>query len=143
MVVGQENIDFITTSKRNSILGLAFPVLQTGTGGFFSRTDGIETIMSGLKQLILTTKGERPMKPDFGTNLRRYVFEPFDSFLRKKIKDDITAAVTRYEPRVNMTKLEITEDSRVGKEDRNVVFIRMYYQVKGDVLKEYVLDLIV
>jgi phage baseplate assembly protein W len=77
------------------------------------------------------------------TNLRRYVFEPFDSFLRKKIKDDITAAVTRYEPRVNMTKLEITEDSRVGKEDRNVVFIRMYYQVKGDVLKEYVLDLIV
>ena len=142
-MIGPTDIDFITTSKKPSIRGLAFPVVQTGTGGFFSRTDGLETIMAGLKQLILTTKGERAMKPDFGTNLRRYVFEPYDATLRKKIDEDIRVAIGKYEPRVNIIGLEISPDERMGKQDRNAVFIRLYYQVKGDVLQEYILDLIV
>jgi hypothetical protein len=143
MVVGQPNIDYITTSKKPSILGLGFPVLDTGTGGFFTRTDGLETIMSGLKQLILTSRGERPMRPDFGTNLRRFVFEPFNASLKERIKEDITSTVEKYEPRVKITSLEIAPDERMGKEDRNVVFIRMYFQVKGDILNQHVLDLIV
>lgn len=143
MVIGQTDIDFITTSKKPSLLGLAFPVVQTGTGGFFSRTDGIETIMAGLKQLILTTKGERPMKPDFGTNLRRFVFEQYDPVLSSKIEEDIANAILKYEPRVKLTKIQVTPDERVGKQDKNVLFIRLYYQVKGDVLQEYILDLIV
>ena len=143
MVVGDTAIDFLTTSKEVRITGMAFPVIETGTGGFFSRTDGPETIMSGLKQLILTTKGERAMMPNFGTNLRRFVFEQYDAGLVKDIREDILSTLSIYAPNIITTKLSVTPDLRIGQEDKNVIYIRLYFQIRGDLLSKYVLDLIV
>ena len=55
-----EDINLLTTSKTTRVNGIAFPVIA-GAGGFFTKTDGAETVMSGLKQLLLTNRGERVM----------------------------------------------------------------------------------
>ena len=143
MVLGPVNLDFLTTSKRKRLVGIGFPVLTTNTGGFFSRSEGPETVMAGLKQLILTTKGERPMLPNFGTNLRRYVFEPYDTSLVKKIQEDVLEAVRVYAPWVKTTGIDVSQDNRSGQEDRNVIYVRLYFEIIGDLQNPYLLDLIV
>jgi hypothetical protein len=138
-MISSENISFLTTSKTPANHGIAFPVIN-GTGGFFTRTNGLQTIMSGLKQLILTNKGERVMKYDFGTNIRKYVFEPFNESLRQDIVEEITEAVRKYEPRVDILSLDVT--SQEGA-DRTQIFISLRVAPKGDILTSQVLDLVV
>jgi len=137
-----EDIKLLTTSQRERFNGIAFPVVA-GTGGFFTRTDGIETILSGLKQLILTSKGERVMLPTFGTSLRKYVFEPFTSTLRDKISSEILEAIEIFEPKVVVKELAITANTGSVGSDRNSILISLRLVVKGDILNERVLDIIV
>ena len=137
-----EDIKLLTTSQRERFNGIAFPVVA-GTGGFFTRTDGIETILSGLKQLILTSKGERVMLPTFGTSLRKYVFEPFTSTLRDKISAEILEAIEIFEPKVVVKELSITANTGSVGSDRNSILISLRLVVKGDILNERVLDIIV
>ena len=137
-----ERIDYDVTSRTTSRKGIAFPV-GFGVGGFFTKTSRMETILSGLKQLILTTKGERVMMPDFGTNLRNYVFEQFDSRLEVAIRKDILGAISKYEPRVNVSNLDINFDTRMGKEDLNSILVTLYLTSKEDPYREYTLELVV
>jgi phage baseplate assembly protein W len=137
-----ENVTFLTTSQKERMNGIAFPPIA-GTGGFFSRTGGIETILSGLKQLILTSKGERVMLPGFGTSLRKYVFEPYTVELRNKISQEILEAISIYEPRVIVKDLSVIFDESVRGSDRNSILVSLRIAVKGDILNEKILDLIV
>jgi len=137
-----EDISFLTTSQKERLNGIAFPV-TAGTGGFFSRSDGIETILSGLKQLILTTKGERVMLPGFGTNLRKYIFEPYTSSLRDKIRSEIFEAISIYEPKVIVRDLSVTFDESISGAGRNSIYVSLRLVTKDDILNEKILDIIV
>ena len=83
------------------------------------------------------------MLPNFGTNLRRFLFEPYDATLVKDIREDILTAIANYAPNVIPTKLSVSPDTRAGMEDKNIIYIRLYFQIRGDLLSKYVLDLIV
>tara|TARA_R110002020_G_scaffold226846_3_gene437348 strand:+ start:297 stop:719 length:423 start_codon:yes stop_codon:yes gene_type:complete len=137
-----EDINVLTTSKANKLHGLAFPVVE-GLGGFFTRSEGAETIMSGLKQLVLTSKGERPMRPEFGTNLRQSVFEPYTQELKESLQNDIRAAVLEYEPRVDLTSVNVSWDDSTKSAGYNQIYVRIRFSIKGEILDEQTLDLIV
>jgi len=137
-----EDINVLTTSKANKLHGLAFPVVE-GLGGFFTRSEGAETIMSGLKQLVLTSKGERPMRPEFGTNLRQSVFEPYTQELKESLQNDIRAAVLEYEPRVDLTSVNVSWDHSNKSAGYNQIYVRIRFSIKGEILDEQTLDLIV
>ena len=52
MTTNNEDITLITTSVSKKMNGVAFPVIE-GLGGFFTRSEGAETIMSGMKIIKL------------------------------------------------------------------------------------------
>ncbi len=136
-----EDINILTTSKsRNNILGVAFPVVE-GLGGFFTRSEGAEAIMSSLKQLLLTNKGERVMRAEFGTNLRKAVFEPFDNELKMSLENDIRRAILEYEPRIDLNNLIISWDE--ASPGYNQIYVRLNYSIKGELTGEQTLELIV
>jgi|TARA_R100000482_G_C5119735_1_gene145030 hypothetical protein len=135
-----EDINILTTSKSNRILGVAFPVVE-GLGGFFTRSEGAETIMSSLKQLLLTNKGERVMRAEFGTNLRKAVFEPFDNELKMSLERDITRAISEYEPRIDLNNLIVSWDE--ASPGYNQIYVRLTYNIKGELTGEQTLELIV
>jgi|TARA_Y100000296_G_scaffold58480_1_gene67377 hypothetical protein len=137
----RERISELIASRKLNWKGVSFPMVL-GSGGFISQSQGFDTIVAGLKQLILTTKGERVMRPNFGTNLRRYVFEPMDGSLKKKIKKDISLAVANYEPRVVLKDISVTFDRRVGKEDLNSILISLLLALKGDLSEDRILEII-
>ena len=62
-------------------INIRFPFFDSAKGFFLdlNKTDE-NAIKSDLMHLILTNKGERLYNPEFGTNLRRFIFEPNDGF---------------------------------------------------------------
>ena len=135
-----EDLNLITTSRTKQLNGIAFPI-TAGTGGFFTKTDGAATVMSGLKQLLLTNKGERVMRPDFGTSLRRRVFEPYNEETKSNLDEELRFIIKKYEPRVNIIQLEISFEP--NSYDRHHIYISLRFKIKDEVTNTQILELIV
>lgn len=67
-----------------------------------------------IRQLLLTGRGERVMRPDVGSQIERFVFEPNEDLRAELIAAEVMEVLSRYEPRILVTGVEtITEDESV------------------------------
>ena len=53
---------------------LKFPI-----EGNFESTSGVELLLQDIQRLLLTIPGERPMRPNFGCNLRNQIWENMEA----------------------------------------------------------------
>lgn len=79
-----------------------------GTGDLARQTNE-DSIISSLKNIILTRKGERPFFPEFGCNVSGLLFENFTQFTADAIETEIRTAVENFEPRVRTIKVTAKE----------------------------------
>lgn len=80
-----------------------------------------EETESELLHLIFTPKGQRIRKPDFGTNLIKFIFSPNDNLTMEDIKNDISSNVEKYIPNVIFDNIKIIEDE--GNDNLRIVSI--------------------
>lgn len=78
------------------------PPFFGGQQNIMSRQSGDRLIKNDLLQLILTTPGERVMRPNWGTNVRTALFQNIDDRLIADLKNSISTAISTYEPRVDV-----------------------------------------
>ena len=91
-----------------------------------------EQLMSNLKNLILTRKGERVYQPAFGTTLQDSLFEQNDEIMRKRIEYSIKTAIDFWLPYVNI--IELTVNSVIAsssKIDEHGVVVKLTVQLNG------------
>ena len=69
--------------------GINFPFGKNNKKGYFAKEAGNSLIKSNLKQLLGTLPGERVMLPNFGLDLRKYLFEPLDAITFSEMKQEI------------------------------------------------------
>ena len=69
-------LDYVTTSRRSVVRGMSFPMGES-EGGYLSVSFDNKALIDGLVQGVKTVKGERVMYPDFGTTIRRRLFDQF------------------------------------------------------------------
>lgn len=99
------------------------PILPKDTGfpnpdqWNWNRGEDIEILASSVKMLLTTTKGERVMQPDYGTNLRVILFELQSTGIEGLVQTEIGDAITRWEPRVGLRFLTVT---RTGEREVTV-----------------------
>lgn len=86
--------------------GISFPFRRSSTS-LPARAVDNELIRQSLVQIVSTTKGERVMRPDFGTNIINYIFDNNDDLLVELIRSDLFSAIGRYEPRVILTDVQV------------------------------------
>lgn len=92
-----------TKKKQNS---------QRGTSGVQMVSD-IEDIQQSLTILLSTSLGERILQPQYGCNLRDYLFEPMNPSLIGFIQNLVENAILYFEPRIKAEKVDVThEDDR-------------------------------
>jgi phage baseplate assembly protein W len=96
-----------------AVKGFPYPVLPNPRGYFFSDT-GTNVLKADLLQLLLTNPNERVMLPEYGTPLRRLFFEPADSLLADEARQMIVQSITRWEPRIAVTALNVSVDPEAG-----------------------------
>lgn len=98
------------TSK--SIIGIGWsfpPCFLLATRSNTTVTDE-EDIEQSLYILLHTRPGERPLLPEYGCDLQRYLFEPMSTTLATLIRDAVKRAVNRYEPRIQLLSVDVTTD---------------------------------
>lgn len=62
---------------------------------------------SSAKMLLNTAKGERVMEPNYGTNIRRLIFETSTTALDTSIQQEISEALALWEPRLELQFLRV------------------------------------
>jgi phage baseplate assembly protein W len=81
--------------------------IHPNTGTLLKRTN-VEAVKRSLRNLLSTDKGERLFSPDFGANIKQYLFEPADSVTRENLKVSISEAIKNYEPRAYVDAINIS-----------------------------------
>jgi phage baseplate assembly protein W len=65
-----------------------------------------DAIRADLLHLLLTNKGERLYLPDFGSDLKKYIFEPNDAITHEEIRDNLNETIKTYIPNVIINSIE-------------------------------------
>ena len=66
------------------------------------------SIKQAVKNIILTSPGEKPFQPLVGSSVNRLLFEPLDAFTADTIAEEIRTTINQYEPRVQLTNVDVT-----------------------------------
>ena len=78
-------------------ININYPFKDSHKGFFLDLNDeDSQAIKADLLHLILTRRGQRLYKPDFGTDLIKFIFEPEDGMTLNDIKSEITTTVKRF-----------------------------------------------
>lgn len=72
--------------------------------------EGNPSIRQVIWNILATRPGERLMRPDFGAGLYNYIHQPNNETTRNLIKDAVFRGVTRWEPRVELTSVQVLPD---------------------------------
>ena len=133
-----------------NFLGLPYPTVKTPLGYWYSQS-GLNQIKSDMLCLLLTAPGERVMLPDFGTPLKRLIFEQNDAATAESARQMIIDSIRKWEPRVAITDVEVSttaERSSLNKDDdlsqeEHILFIRILFRDPENiqVIQELVLNL--
>ena len=62
-------------------------------------------IKQSIVNLLLTNKGERLMNPEYGSDIRRFLFEPLDYGTSALVKQNIVTTIGRFEPRISVQEI--------------------------------------
>ena len=89
------------------------------TGDIRAITD--ETaIRRSIANIIKTPKGSRPFRPDYGTDIKRYLFNN-SIFSEYEVNQKIYEAISRFEPRVTVISVTTKLDNNELKVDTNFI----------------------
>ena len=83
-------------------------------------------IARSVRNIILTSPGEKFFNPDFGSNVSKLLFENLDEVTALAIRDEIETAINNYEPRVSLIDVEVTPDF-----DNNSLDTQIKYRIVG------------
>ena len=87
--------------------GMAFPV--TLENGGVQCSEDIENIRECIWIILSTRRGERVMRPDFGSNFFDLIDFPLNQVFMARLRYEIYQAIEEWEPRVktNVVQVEI------------------------------------
>ena len=90
-----------------------------------------ESIKQSVRNLILTTPGEKPFQPLTGSRVNELLFEPLDPFTADSLQDEIINTINQFEPRVSLQGVEIQPIW-----DRNELNVTIEYRIIGKPIVE-------
>jgi phage baseplate assembly protein W len=89
-------------------------------------------IARSIRNLVLTSPGERFFNENLGSNVSKSVFENIDNVSASIIQSEIENTINNYEPRVNLRDVKVRPDF-----DNNSFDVTITYEIIGiDVLPQ-------
>ena len=107
--------------------GWSFPPTFEPEGRNVRMLSNVKDIESSLEILLSTRLGERVLKPSYGCNLDRLVFENLDTSLKTFMADLITTAILYHEPRITVETIDFSSSDELS----GVVLIEIDYFVRS------------
>ena len=107
--------------------GLKFPLQVDPRTGNLAMADQEEDIREAIGIILRTGRGERVMRPDFGSNTMDYAFAPVSSSMTSSIAHELRLNLLEQEPRIR--DVEITCDQM--DQQTGAVVIHVSYTVRS------------
>ena len=83
-------------------------------------------IARAVRNIVLTTPGEKFFDPDFGSSVSEILFENVDDITAISIKDEIKNCLQNYEPRVEIIDVKVNPNF-----DENQFDVIITYRIIG------------
>jgi phage baseplate assembly protein W len=106
--------------QKNIAIGVSLPF--NGPGVFNSTYTTKDQTKSNLVNLLLTNVGERIMNPNFGTELRRFLFEGITDSNLELLKNSLLNSIAIYIPDITVTDISVISDT-----DHNLINLNVNY----------------
>ena len=106
--------------------GWGFPVGVDATGQI-ALVSGSREIEQAMRLILSTYPGERPMRPNFGSRLRDFIFDGATWENAIAIAAEVRASLLQWEPRATVADVLVAPEAA----DRGVLMIDIVYTVKG------------
>jgi len=107
-------------------IGWKFPV-GLDVNGKIALSEYEQAIREAIQIILLTAKGERVMRPDFGSGLYEFVFATIDATTLGSIQATVQDALIQWEPRIQVLAVDVAPDpGEIGK-----LFINIDYRVRA------------
>ena len=83
-------------------------------------------IKQAVVNLLLTNKGERFFNPNYGSDIRSFLFEPLDFATAGQVRSSIKSTLNKFEPRIFVENLKV-----IPNFDDNGFDVEMTYTIRG------------
>jgi phage baseplate assembly protein W len=96
-------------SKRFLGRGWSFPITVDSTGRV-QYSDSEKKVQESVLIILATARGERVMRPEFGSRLHELVFAPINSSTKSLIAAYATEALVQWEARIDVLRVTVREE---------------------------------
>jgi len=98
----------------------------------------VEAVKQSIVNILSTNRGERPFLPDFGANVRSYLFENFDGITGSLVEEQIRVALANHEPRVRVLDVSVE-----GLPNRNAMRISLEFEILSPITETGTVEFVV
>ena len=119
--------------QKNIAIGVSLPFNKPFTSTYTTK----DQIKSNLVNLLLTDIGERVMNPNFGCNLKRYLFENINDVNVEKVKNAVLSSVGFYIPEITITSIAVTPNTDYNLIDVSVNYVLNISQTPDEITVQF------
>lgn len=87
----------------------------------------IQSIQNSLHNIFTWIPGERILNPEFGSNLRKILYNGITQFNKEQIGAEIKMSISKWEPRVSIEK--IIDKGTINDTENNTVHLEIVYSI--------------
>lgn len=107
--------------------GWAFPVSPDARGRV-ALVSGVRAVEQAILMLLMTPKGQRVMRPEYGCQIHELVFSPNDASTLGLASYYVHEALTVWEPRIEVTDVDADIDPTYPER----IIVRVNYRIRTD-----------
>jgi phage baseplate assembly protein W len=107
--------------------GWKFPIQVDETTGRIMMSEFEEDIAESIRIIIGTTKGERVMRPSFGSGIHKFLFGLTDSTTISMLKSEVKESIIEWEARVG----DIEVDAELDRNQSGKLLVTITYRVRS------------
>jgi len=107
--------------------GWKFPIQVDETTGRIMTSEFEEDIAEAIRIIIGTSKGERVMRPSFGSGIQNFLFGLTDSTTLSLLESNVKESIIAWEARV----MDIEVNAILDKNQSGKVLVTIQYRVRS------------
>lgn len=105
--------------------GWAYPA-RIAANGTVALVTGTAELEGAIRCILETRVGERVMRPEFGSRITDFMFEPITARTLGMIEEAARSAISRWEPRITLEQVVATPG-----EDEGLVVLEIGYKIRA------------
>lgn len=121
--------------QKNIAIGVSLPF--NGPGVFNSTFTTKDQTKSNLVNLLLTDIGERIMNPEFGCNLKKFLFEGITEANSELLANNLANSIAIFIPEITVTNITVTPNPDYNLIDLTVDYIMNVSQTPDQVTVQF------